>query len=210
PPSTTYDALALTQNRMAVSDEKGELHVRLTCGTFTDLGQPPVEVVWKVRTERVQGFTWNDNVGADLRTCVGEQFQFEWSYTLDNTDMEISKNWMAVLNGQTVQLMLERPTEFLFEASGGLTLRSASLAHSGSYSLTVNVMVITTAGNMETMKYERSANLTVAEPPRTNGTLQVTQVRKAIYDNHTSMWHVTLSCGQFVSLGHPAIDVVWQ
>ncbi|KAK7499206.1 hypothetical protein BaRGS_00009466, partial [Batillaria attramentaria] len=47
PPSTAYDALALTQNRVAVSDDKGELHVRLTCGTFTDLGQPPVEVVWK-------------------------------------------------------------------------------------------------------------------------------------------------------------------
>nr|KAG5688911.1 hypothetical protein BaRGS_009752 [Batillaria attramentaria] len=44
----------------------------------------------------VQGLTWNDNVGADLRTCVGEQFQFEWRYTLDNTEMELSKNWTAV------------------------------------------------------------------------------------------------------------------
>ncbi|KAK7474085.1 hypothetical protein BaRGS_00034691, partial [Batillaria attramentaria] len=46
----------------------------------------------------VQGFTWNDNVGADLRTCVGEQFTFEWNYTLDNTDMEISKKWNAVVS----------------------------------------------------------------------------------------------------------------
>ncbi|KAK7471455.1 hypothetical protein BaRGS_00035891, partial [Batillaria attramentaria] len=158
----------------------------------------------------VQGLTWNDNVGADLRTCVGKQFQFEWSYTLDNTEIELSKNWTAMLNGQTVWLMLERPTEFQFEQNGSLTLRSASLAHSGNYSVTVDVMVNTTTGNMERMKYERSANLTVAEPPRTNGRLQVAQDRKAIYDNHTSMWHVTLSCGQFVSLGHPAVDAVWQ
>ncbi|KAK7474070.1 hypothetical protein BaRGS_00034676, partial [Batillaria attramentaria] len=126
-------------------------------------------------------------------------------------DNKLEMAWQGPyeLNGQTVHLMLERPTEFLFEANGGLTLRSASLAHSGNYSLAVVVMVKTT-GNIETMKYERSANLTVAEPPGTNGILQATQDRKAIYDNHTSMWHVTLSCGQFVSLGHPAIDVVWQ
>ncbi|KAK7471460.1 hypothetical protein BaRGS_00035896 [Batillaria attramentaria] len=39
----------------------------------------------------VQGLTWNDNFGADLRTCVGKQLQFEWSYTLHNTEMEVNK-----------------------------------------------------------------------------------------------------------------------
>ncbi|KAK7484247.1 hypothetical protein BaRGS_00024496, partial [Batillaria attramentaria] len=52
--------------------------------------------------------------------------------------------------------------------------------------------------------------LLASEPPRTAGPLQVARDRKVIQDQHSGSWHVTLSCGQFLSLGQPAVDVVWQ
>ncbi|KAK7455351.1 hypothetical protein BaRGS_00039472, partial [Batillaria attramentaria] len=47
-PPAVDGSLTMTQNRAAVVDNvTGELHVDISCGTFTDLGQPPISVVWK-------------------------------------------------------------------------------------------------------------------------------------------------------------------
>ncbi|KAK7499199.1 hypothetical protein BaRGS_00009459 [Batillaria attramentaria] len=49
PPETDSGVLTVTQNRrVAVQDHvTGTWRVQLTCGLFTDLGEPPVHVVWK-------------------------------------------------------------------------------------------------------------------------------------------------------------------
>ncbi|KAK7491034.1 hypothetical protein BaRGS_00017730 [Batillaria attramentaria] len=47
PPATTEGVLRVTAQPEAVYDEKsGKWYLTLTCGQFTDRGQPPVDVVW--------------------------------------------------------------------------------------------------------------------------------------------------------------------
>nr|KAG5701388.1 hypothetical protein BaRGS_032720 [Batillaria attramentaria] len=48
PPTMEAGNLAVSETRTAVYNNLTHTwHVQLTCGTFTDLGQPPVDVVWK-------------------------------------------------------------------------------------------------------------------------------------------------------------------
>ncbi|KAK7471461.1 hypothetical protein BaRGS_00035897 [Batillaria attramentaria] len=156
----------------------------------------------------VQGLKWNDNVGTELQTCTGQKFEFDWKYTLDQSnEMEIRKYWTAVLNGKTVDLISQRNTDFQFKRTGGLTLKSASQKDSGKYTLTVEVSQTSPEG---TKKYLRTASLLVAEPPRTEGFLMVEQNPNATYDHDIGGWHVHLACGPFVSLGYPHVNVVWK
>ncbi|KAK7499200.1 hypothetical protein BaRGS_00009460 [Batillaria attramentaria] len=54
PPETDSGVLTVTQSRVAVQDHvTGTWHVQLTCGLFTDLGEPPVDVVWKYHKDNM-------------------------------------------------------------------------------------------------------------------------------------------------------------
>ncbi|KAK7498147.1 hypothetical protein BaRGS_00010735 [Batillaria attramentaria] len=156
--------------------------------------------------------TWHDEVGKDLQACVGYPVTFGWNYSLDqSSENETRSQWTAVLNGRTVNLD-ENSTEFAFDGSGRMTLLSASLAHSGTYSLHVEVATISANGSEETKTYERSANLTVLEAPSTTGEpLQATLNPKPVkvQSGNQTEWGIELSFGTFETRGHPAVSAHW-
>ncbi|KAK7455347.1 hypothetical protein BaRGS_00039468, partial [Batillaria attramentaria] len=58
PPKTVGGSLVISQSRVAAHDDNGDLHADVMCGPFTDLGDPPVHVVWKrIKSTLVAGKT---------------------------------------------------------------------------------------------------------------------------------------------------------
>ncbi|KAK7455346.1 hypothetical protein BaRGS_00039467, partial [Batillaria attramentaria] len=233
-------SLTVTQNRAAVVDDvTGELHVDISCGTFTDLGQPPVNVVWQTPSgdllkstsyadgrfhllleNPVTGGNYTCRLSSDSHTagCLPSSDPLRGQATLVVNEqiarltlLEANQAALAKQNREDIN-HLEAQNAILTQHVHGLQNQNANLTQ----------YVHQLEAQLGRYQQENS-NLTgyihtleselsrlSVRPPAVDGSLTVTQSRAAVVDNVTGELHVDISCGTFTDLGQPPVSVVWK
>ncbi|KAK7471458.1 hypothetical protein BaRGS_00035894, partial [Batillaria attramentaria] len=210
----------VTQDRKATYDDKTDSwHVTLSCGQFVSLGHPAVDVLWQTPSGDTKSTSYDHGqfylqlpnpVEGGNYTCAlpstyaatsclpaGSPLSREAALLVDETKARLTLLEAENTDLKTLVKSLGNRAEALAKENDVLKNQTDSFEH----------LMKQKTDSLQQKLDDATATL---EPPKSSGHFHVTQDRKATYDDKTDSWHVTLSCGQFVSLGHPAVDVLWQ
>nr|QBA18399.1 VIgL family C1q-related protein 1 isoform 1 [Littorina littorea] len=179
-------------------------------------------VIFSLLFSACRGLQWSerlqDNAGP-MEVCSGENIRLLWNYTLSEGERVKDMVWTCLPEGKATELLASYVDDTFVPMSefsgrlshlqdGGIELSCATILESGNYSVSV-----TTIDSLGTVTlYRQTAWVKVVDTPKTqNGHIEVRQEREAVRDDTSDrQWHVHLTCGHFVDLDHPAVDVEWK
>ncbi|XP_070188975.1 uncharacterized protein [Littorina saxatilis] len=150
-----------------------------------------------------------------MEVCSGLNIRRFWNFTLNQGECVKGIAGTCQPEGKAAELLaLDVDDNFEFSRrpshlqDGGKELSAATISESYNCSVAIH----TVDNNGDETQYRLTAWFKVVDTPKTqDGQLEVRQERDAVR-NGTSVrqWHVHLTCGHFVDLGHPAVDVEWK
>ncbi|XP_025088819.1 fibrinogen C domain-containing protein 1-A-like [Pomacea canaliculata] len=165
---------------------------------------------------------WTSNIAdrAVIQVCLNDSVTLPWNFTTDSGETIQSIEWyfqspdeeahlLAHTEDPDGRFVLDTPTPVQLVDKAGLLLSRVTTNDTGRYSIVVNSVDIKGTVTPNT----QSAQVDIEVPPSTtNGQLQVQVVHRSmaqLIQGGTGEPQVQLSCGQFLSRGHPEADVVW-
>lgn len=172
---------------------------------------------------QIGAFDWTYSLpnGTELNICESSRISFPWGFRLSPSERVDKVTYYRQLQFETPDDGIERLWEdglgtpidtsakrFTFTSNNQMVISAVTVNDTGIYLMKV---VLASTDETEAPHYVTTASLVVKVSPVLKKELHIALHPQAamVSDGPQPGWHVMLSCGTFLNLGHPPITIRW-